>query len=432
MSARGATVVSGVIGFILCVAPLPARAANLVNQLDNLFGQDGITLDNVRVNNVLHTAHFSSAAFQQLGILTSKLSAQASDFPAVSTVPGFAYQYDEKLQVFTPVQGSFGSIFVERPETLGKGKFEFGLSYAYVDFKELNGTDLDKLNFTLHHNDCCDAAHPPPSPDVPIFEEDTIDVNFQKFKLTSNVITLSGTYGVTDRFDLNLLLPIVYTDMDVRAQATINDISGTDVHFFNVATHLTQETRSVSDNHLGVGDLQLRSKYRLDAIAGFGTAVGLNLRFPSGSVDNFQGFGDFTLEPYFVTARDFGPVNLHAQGGFQIDPQTLDRTRVRYGGGLTWQVHSRVALITDVIGSSNITSEEDEIQVPQFSQTNQQAPTSFTTTTTQLNSTIVDVVPGIKVNVAGSVFAYFSAFVPLNDSGLRTDFTPTGGIEASF
>jgi len=30
------------------------------------------------------------------------------------------------------------------------------------------------------------------------------------------------------------------------------------------------------------------------------------------------------------------------------------------------------------------------------------------------------------------VFAYFSAFVPLNDSGLRTDFTPTGGIEASF
>jgi len=40
--------------------------------------------------------------------------------------------------------------------------------------------------------------------------------------------------------------------------------------------------------------------------------------------------------------------------------------------------------------------------------------------------------PGIKVNVAGSVFAYFSAFVPLNDSGLRTDFTPPGGIKESF
>ncbi len=432
MSVRGAAVVGGVIGLILCMAPQPARAANLVDQLDNLFGQGGITLDNVRVNNVLHTAHFSSAAFQQLGVLTSTLSAQASDFPAVSTVPGFAYQYDEKLQVFTPVTGSFGSIFVERPETLGKGKFEFGLSYAYVNFKQLNGTDLDKLNFTLHHNDCCDATTPPPSPDFPAFEEDTVDVNFQKFDLTSNVITLSGTYGVTDRFDLNLLLPVVYTDMDVRATATIDDISGTDVHFFNVANQVTQETRSVSDNHLGVGDLQLRSKYRFDTICDFGTAAGLNFRFPTGSQDNFQGFGDFTLEPYFVTARDFGPVNLHASGGFQIDPQTIDRTRVRYGGGLAWQVHSRVALITDVIGSSNLTKEEEEIQVPEFTQTNQQTPSSFQTTTTRIQSTIVDVVPGIKVNVAGSVFAYFSAFVPINNSGLRTDFTPTGGIEASF
>jgi Putative MetA-pathway of phenol degradation len=432
MSARGAAVLAGLVGTLLWMAPQPAGAASLVDQLDNLFGQDGITLDNVRVNNVLHTAHFSSAAFEQLGALTSKLSAQASDFPAVSTVPGFAYRYDEKLQVFTPVTGSFGSIFVERPETLGKGKFEVGLSYAYVSFKQLNGTDLDKLNFTLNHNDCCDATRPPPSPDFPAFELDNVDVNFQKFDLTSNVITLTGTYGVTDRFDLNLLLPVVYTDMDVRGVATIDDISGTDVHFFNVANAVIQETRSVSDNHLGVGDLQLRSKYRLDSIAGFGTAVGLNFRFPTGSQDNFQGFGDFTLEPYFVTARDFGPINLHAAGGFQIDPQTIDRTRVRYGGGVAWQVHERVALITDVIGSSNITTEEDEIKVPQFTQTNQQSPSSFQTTTTRLNSTIVDVVPGIKVNVAGSAFVFFSAFVPINDSGLRTDFTPIGGVEMSF
>ncbi len=239
MSVRGATVVGAVVGLVLWMAPQPAGAASLVNQLDNLFGSSGITLDNVAVPNAngtstLHTAHFQSQSFQELGILTSTLSAQASDFPAVSTVPGFAYQYDEKLQVFTPVKGSFGSIFVERPETLGKGKFEFGLSYAYVNFKQLNGTDLDKLNFTLHHNDCCAT---PPSPDNPAFEEDTIGVNFQKFDLTSNVITLTGTYGVTDRFDLNLLLPIVYTEMDVRAVATIDDVSGTDVHFFNVANH---------------------------------------------------------------------------------------------------------------------------------------------------------------------------------------------------
>ncbi len=77
----------------------------------------------------------------------------------------------------------------------------------------------------------------------------------------------------------------------------------------------------MGDNHLGVGDLLLRSKYRLDTIAGFGTAAGLNFSFPTGSQDNFQGFGDFTLEPYFVTARDFGPVNVHASGASRSIPK---------------------------------------------------------------------------------------------------------------
>src|SRR5262249_56749449 len=116
--------------------------------------------------------------------------------------------------------------------------------------------------------------------------------------------------------------------------------------------------------------------------------------------------------------------------GFRIDPESLDRTRVRYGGGVAWQVIDRVALITDVIGSSNLTSEEEKIDVPEFDQ--QGSVIGSQTVTTRFNSTIVDVVPGIKVNIAGSAFAFFSAFVPINDSGLRTDFTPTGGVEMSF
>ncbi len=428
MSARGAAVLAGLVGTLLCVAPRAVRANSLSSQLDRLFGENGITLDVQPVNPAFppHTAHFRSASLQQLGVLTSNLSAAASDFPAVSTVPGFTYQYDEKLQVFTPVSGTLGSIFVERPVTLGKGKFEFGLSYAYVNFKQLNGTDLDSLDFTLRHNDCCGG---PDTPDFPPFEDDTINVNFQKFDLTSNVIDLSGTYGVTSNLDVNLLLPIVYTDMDVRATATIQNTSGP-IHFFDNVTQSLQDTRSVSDNRLGVGDLLLRSKYRLNPIAGFGTAVGLTFSLPTGSQDNFQGFGDFTLEPYFVTARDFGPINVHASTGFRIDPETLDRTRVRYGGGVAWQVHQRVAIITDVIGSSNMASEEETIDVPEFDQQGNVIGTQ--TVTTQFNSTIVDVVPGIKVNVGGSAFAFFSAFVPINDSGLRTDFTPTGGIEMTF
>jgi hypothetical protein len=429
MSARGAAVLAGLVGTLLWMAPQPAGAASLVDKLDSLFGQNGITLDVHPINPAFppHTAHFQSASLQQLGVLTSTLAAEASDFPAISTVPGFTYRYDEKLQVFEPVSGNFGSIFVERPETLGQGKFEFGLSYAYVNFKQLNGTDLNNLNFTLHHNDCCGG---PNTPDFPAFEEDTINIKLDKFELTSHVITLSGTYGLTPCVDVNLLLPIVYTDMDVRGVATIHNTTQPPIHFFNNATQTITEERSVSGNNLGVGDLQLRTKYGFGPIAGFGAAAGLTFRFPSGSQDNFQGFGEFTLEPFFVTARDLGPINVHASTGFQIDPQTTDRTRVRYGGGAAWQVHDRVAIITDVIGSSNVTSEKESVTVPTFDV--QGNVTGSQTVTTQLHADIVDVVPGIKVNVAGSVFAFFSAFVPINHSGLRADFIPTGGLEASF
>ena len=41
------------------------------------------------------------------------------------------------------------------------------------------------------------------------------------------------------------------------------------------------------------------------------------------------------------------------------------------------------------------------------------------------------IVPGIKVNPYGTVVIGFNAIVPLNQSGLRTDFTPNGTLEVS-
>jgi len=429
MRAHGARVSASLIAVFLWVASSAARADSLADRLDTLFGQNGITLD-VQPSNPRfppHTAHFRSASLQQLGVLTSKLSAEASDFPAISTVPGFTYRYDERLQVFTPVTGALGSIFVERPETLGQGKVEFGVSYTFVDFKQLNGTDLDDLGFTLAHNDCCGG---PNTPNFPAFEDDTIRVNLEKFELTSHVISLSGTYGLTPNFDVNLLLPIVQTSLEVRGVATINNTTQPPVHFFDNATQTTRQERSIDEDHFGVGDLQLRTKYRFEGLEALRTAVGLTLRFPTGSEDNFQGFGDFTLEPFVTLAQDFGPVNVHASGGIEVDAEETDRSRARYAGGLSLQAGERVSVIFDVIGSSNLVNEEDSIEVPEFDQGGNVIGSRKVPT--RLHADIIDIAPGLKVNVAGSAIAFFSVFVPVNDSGLRADFIPTGGIEMSF
>ena len=417
------------VATMLGIGARSAAADSLSGRIDSLFGSSGITLDVRPINPRFppHTAHFRSASLQALGLLTATLSSQAADFPAISTVPGFTYRYDEKLQVFEPERGSLGSVYVERPETLGNGRFDFGASYAYVSFKQLDGKDLQGQSFRLAHNDCCGG---PDTPGVPAFELDSIDVRFDKFDLDSHVTTLFGSYGVTDKFDVNVLLPIVVTSLTLRATAHINDTTNPPIHFFDNATRTIDDVRSLDEDHAGVGDLQLRGKLRLADVGAFRLATGLSLRLPTGSQDDFQGFGDFTITPFLVGATDVGPVNLHASTGFDVDPETASRSRVRYAGGASWQFIERASLIVDFVGSSNLTDEKVEFDVPQFAQDG--SITGTQRATQRFRTNIIDIAPGVKVNVYGPVIAFFTAFVPLNDDGLRASFIPTGGVEASF
>ncbi len=415
--------------WLALVVATPAAADSLSGKIDTLFGPSGITLDVRPINPAFppHTAHFRSASLQALGLLTTTLSSQAADFPAISTVPGFTYQYDPQLQVFSPQRGSLGSVFVERPETLGQGRVDFGVSYAWVSFKQLNGKDLKDQDFVLSHNDCCGG---PNTPDFPAFENDTIDVRFDKFELDSNVVTLFGSYGLTDKLDVNVLLPVVFTSLKLRATAHINDTTNPPIHFFDNAARTVDLTRSIDEDHAGVGDMQLRAKLRLPDVGGLRFATGVSFRMPTGSQDDFQGFGDFTITPFLVTATDVGPINLHASTGFDVDPETASRSRIRYAGGASWQVMERAALILDFVGSSNLKDEKVEFDVPQFSQDG--SIIGSQRATQEFRTDVIDIAPGVKVNLFGPVVGFFTAFVPLNDDGLRADFIPTGGIEASF
>ena len=50
---------------------------------------------------------------------------------------------------------------------------------------------------------------------IPDFEADTADLTFEEFDLESHVLSLYATYGITDRWDVNVLVPIVFTSLDV-------------------------------------------------------------------------------------------------------------------------------------------------------------------------------------------------------------------------
>ncbi|MGH7858841.1 MAG: transporter, partial [Candidatus Binatia bacterium] len=367
------------------------------------------------------------------------LSANAADFPAVATAPGFTYRYNPKLELFEPSTANLGPVFVERPQTLGKGKMDFGFSYLYVDFDQLEGEDLEGLEFRgLSHNDCCRAGNPPPSPGDPSFEIDTADFRYEEFDLTSHVFNFSGTYGVTDAWDVNLLVPVVYTSVDVRGRATLNNESGSDTHFFETESGTTVEERSFDDEAFGVGDLQLRSKFRFYDADALGMATGLALRVPTGDEDDFQGLGDTTLTPYLSAAHGRERLEIHASTGVQINFEDADRSRLRYAGGVTFQLVDRLALLVDVVGNSNLVVDRIGVTVPQFVNapgTSEAPPTTIPAEvrfTDNVFTNIIDIAPGLKGSLSESVVGWVTVFVPLNDDGLRADFIPAGGVQATF
>ncbi len=424
------------------VVPERVEARDLSARLDGLFGKGGIRLQVDNPDFPPHQAHFTSASLETLGLLAGQLAPSAADFPALSTTPGFTFRYNAEIQAFERSSGTLGPVYVERPQTLGRGKLDFGVSYLSVDFQELGGKSLDKQRFTLEHGDCCNPVNNPPKPGDPFFEGDTIDLAFKTFELRSHVVSFFTTYGITDDWDVNILLPVVITAMKLEARAKINNsasiprVPPRGIHFFE--GRLTDAFRSQDDDKVGVGDIQLRTKYHLFGAGGFNAGAGLALRLPTGDENNFQGLGDFTLSPLLALSYEYGPVDFHTNGGFQLNFDDSDRSRVRYAGGVTIRLLEEVALLADIIGSSSLKSDRISRRVtetltgppPNFPLTEQDRIVSKS-----FKTNIVDLNVGFKATPFGanrSVVAFATVFIPLNNDGLRADFIPAVGVEVGF
>lgn len=442
----------GMVWSFICVMLIwggNVEARSFSDQIDSFLGPSGIVLDVTPSDPAFnHTAHFTGATLSTLGLLVKQLAPSAADFPAISTAPGLTYQYDPETQAFLPTSTTLGPLFVERPQTLGRGRFALGFSYLFVDFDELDGQDMDRLSFTLHH-----------SPSA-VFGTETATVRFERFTLQSHVASFFATYGITDRWDVNFLLPVVFSSLKMRANARLNNVV-TEIttedgqviegpfHFFNEDEQIKEQTFSLSDDTFGVGDLRLRTKYHLLDSEVVNLSLGSALRIPTGDENNFQGLGDSTFTSFVTLAHEYGRFHLHASSGIEFNFDDSDRSRVRYAGGLTFQVIDQLALMVDVIGSSNLTTDRVWVNVPQFGGAPPSSsagliqahhspedvalvPTGSTRISQTLSTHIIDLSVGLKFNFYESVVGYINFFVPVNTDGLRADLIPAAGLEMSF
>jgi hypothetical protein len=442
-----------ICGFVLVTALAAGRPAfaqdssSLSDLLPELLKR-GVTLA-PPASGVNHEAHFQPLAnpsdplTQQVTELSNNLNrailASLATFPLGSSSGGFVFEGDPAVGDFRPASRSFGPTFAERAFTSGKGNFNFGVTFQAASFDTFEGKNLDdgSIKFYLRHTNCCPAGAPDGFPN-PAFEADLLREDLT-MKLDTNTTALLFNYGITDRLDVGAAVPIVHVKIEADALATIDRITtggDTSVHHFAGSDPDHQELPAVRGSATGLGDIVVRGKYRFLKAPGGGIAAGLDLRLPTGDEKDLLGIGAAQAKLIVIGSGEAGAIGFHGNLSYAF-AGTSDVVgdipkEIGYTGGVDVTA-GRATIAFDVIGRTlrDTVRWEDEVQhEPIDTAGNTVARTVFTPFTGNLTQVLG--VAGVKVLIAPHLLLTANALFALNDSGLKSKFTPVVGLEYVF
>ena len=248
-----------------------------------------------------HEVHFQASSINSFGPINAEIGVQLSQVPLASPVSGFIFA-NGVMQEAT----SFGPVLADRAETLGKRKIFVGASYEYFDFDKADSVNLKSFGAVFQHEVeptiCATIPSTPCLGGEPIYTSDIVATQ-NRIDIKVHQVTMVGTYGLSDKLDVSIALPIVNVRVGMTSNATIFNFEPPPVnHTFAPITDNPRETYispfnailTNSDSATGIGDLRLRGKYVAwrDAKEKSAVAVGLDLRLPTGDAYKFHGLRD--------------------------------------------------------------------------------------------------------------------------------------------
>jgi hypothetical protein len=425
--------------------------------LPNVFGPNGLTLPNTS-----HFAHFSGSAVDVLNqTLSTAIATQLVTLPLISPSSGYTFKYDRDTGTFQPTTTSFGPIYTERAETVGRGTFAFGVDYQRFRFSSIDGIDLHKIPSVFAHQQEEIGGI------FPSFEKDVITA-VNSISLNMDQTTIYGTVGLTNRIDVSLALPIVSVRMNATSTDTIVRVSGLRIHSFSPTdSNDLYKSYAASGSLGGIGDITIRGKVNVLQTDAWRMALALDLRTPTGNARAFTGAGAIGWKPFVAISKPsiFGwqRVSPHSNIGYQWNGKSIlagNITGTTFGedanGNPTFTNGSSTkgslpgfffySFGADVGATKRLTLAFDYLGQLLFD-----APRVFQTSyVTQpfadgtgsktfpnisggkdnigLNNGSV----GMKLNIYGNLLLTANLLFRLDDKGLRQDVTPLIGLSYAF
>jgi hypothetical protein len=324
------------------------------------------------------------------------ISTEIGTFPVAASSSGFTYTFDP--QIGLPVRGvsSFGPSFVERPETVGRGRWAAGLNFQHTNWQAIDGLnlkngDLGSLDFNAHS---------------------FID-------LSTTTAVLSVTAGLIDRIDIGLSLPIVHQSVSGHIAAA-SEFGG---------------NRSIAGISTGIGDMGLRAKMTFARSDDAGLGGLLEIKLPTGNQAHLLGSGKASFRTLLIASGRSGVVTSHVNlgytfagsgfppntGGFQLSAATSaiqPSNEVDYAGGADVAAGSRLTASVDFIGRSLRNDAQVVAGIPSL--------------TSRARLPILVGVVGAKYNVRAQWLVIVNVLFPLGTNGLKPGVTPVVGLERAF
>jgi hypothetical protein len=471
---------------LLALVPGDARADELAGMIKRLFDQATINAPTPNPANpaatIDHSSHFFlggenlTLAVRQLNVA---LAAQLASFPLASSSGGFTFGLGPSGEI-VPTSTTFGPLFAERGVTIGLKQLNFGFTFQGTNYSSFDGQSLESastgLAFISQHNDCCPATGPLSPANAtdfnPAFERDLLRSTLRA-TIETRTTAFFANYGVTDRFDVGVAVPIVNVNIDARVDGEILRLGSTETsttHSFN-ATGTKIISNTDSDSATGLGDILLRAKYNLHRTTTAAFAAALDMRLPTGDKDNLLGTGATQVQGMFVASGEYGRVSPHVNLGYTFSNGETSALAASDDTPLTFSNNgTAIPNVTlnqpdlavpdevnytfgvDVAASPQLTLGFDlrgrTIRgVPRFALQNTTYPNRGPGALPQPTFTAQDEfgleptrgnynqalgVVGGKINLGGTFILNLSLLFPLTDDGLKPKLTPVAGFDYVF
>ena len=206
----------------------------------------------------------TEAAIVTRDTMTRLLQVELATLPISASSAGFVYRLNPALGTVERASESFGPFFTERALTAGRRQASFGAGFSMMRFTHLDDRDLRDGQFLTSANQFRDEQAP-------------FDIETLTLELESRTTTLFGNVGLTDRMDISVAVPFVSVSM-----------AGERWNTYRGASVLQASTVAQAD---GLGDIAVRTKYRLTGERAGGLAVVGEVRLPSGRSEDLLGAG---------------------------------------------------------------------------------------------------------------------------------------------